>query len=193
MKRVLKGGAVLVRVKSEGSILGACDSCIHTGQRKEGGTVKDPPKNGTMWPLVLREERACGRHPGKDMMASWGGKVVLWILPSPHEVGGFIMMLFYQVCFFCFIKVCFFNSSARTNQQIVCGCAGQTVCLAVNNWEEINIENVMVCKATPLQLSLVRTPLLRELFRALCIVSKLPFSSKVLNFFSSCISWFFLF
>lgn len=44
MKKVDKGRAVLVRWNSEGNNLGVCDSCVHTGQRKEGRTVKAPEK-----------------------------------------------------------------------------------------------------------------------------------------------------
>lgn len=37
MKRIVKGEVLLVGGKSEGSIPGAGDSCIYTGQRKEEG------------------------------------------------------------------------------------------------------------------------------------------------------------
>lgn len=104
----------------------------------------------------------------------------MWILPSPHEVDGFIMVLHWmsRLLLLSIIKIGFFICSAPTTQQTICGYPGWTLCLADSNWEEINTGNAIACKATLLQLFLVRTSLLGEPFRALCIMSKLPFSNS---------------
>lgn len=117
---------------------------------------------------MLRGECSCGRHPGKDMVVFWGVRVVLWILLSPHEVGGLIMVLCYQGCFFWVLSKFVSLLAVPPPTSRPSGYPGQTVCFADNNREEINTENATACKATPLQLSLVRTPLLGDPLWVLC-------------------------
>lgn len=105
----------------------------------------------------------------------------MWVLASPHAVGVFFIVVLHwmsRLALWYIIKVCFLVCSAPPTHQTFFGTAGQTVNLAINNWWKANIENAIACKATALQLSLVRTPLLGEPARALCIMSKLPFSSS---------------